>query len=74
MNDMLNDKEAAKVLGVTTLMLQRWRLKGVGPRYIKYGEGRTSPVRYQRSDLEAYKAQQTIEPKGSEGNDAAGQR
>lgn len=73
MNDMLNEREAAKVLGVTPIIMQRWRQKGMGPRYIKYGETQQARIRYQRSDLEAYKNQHAVEPKGTQGDDSAGQ-
>jgi Helix-turn-helix domain len=43
---------AADYLGVQPATLERWRWRGVGPRFIKIGRC----VRYRRSDLEAFVA------------------
>lgn len=61
--DILTESEAAKALDVTVAVLQRWRRKGHGPKYIKYGTSQQARVRYQLSDIEAFKAECTVEPK-----------
>jgi hypothetical protein len=51
-NRPLNEREAAQILGLNVKTLRRWRWAGKGPRFLKMG----SAVRYERADLEAYKA------------------
>ncbi len=48
----LNTREAADYLSVSTALLEKWRCKGGGPRYVKYG---ARIVRYRREDLDAYR-------------------
>ncbi|MFM9723728.1 helix-turn-helix transcriptional regulator [Streptomyces scabiei] len=50
----LTPRELAEELGVSTQTLANWRWTGAGPRYTKLGDGRTSPVRYQRADVDAW--------------------
>jgi len=47
MERILNQKEVAKLLGVSTRTLERQRVTGTGPRYILLGK----LVRYRQSDL-----------------------
>ena len=47
---LLDEKEIAKILGVSTACLRRWRLENRGPRFLRIG----SRVRYPPSDLRAY--------------------
>lgn len=44
------EQEAAERLGVSIRTLQKWRLRGGGPVYRKFG----SAVRYGEADLEAF--------------------
>jgi len=37
--------------------LRSWRCRGIGPKFIKLGGGKKSPVRYDERDLEQYIAQ-----------------
>lgn len=50
MRPLFNTAEAAKYLVMSERTLERWRLQGAGPTYIKIG----SLVRYDRDDLEAW--------------------
>ncbi|GGY27578.1 helix-turn-helix transcriptional regulator [Streptomyces collinus] len=50
----LTPRDLAEELGVSTQTLANWRWTGVGPRYTKLGDGRTSPVRYRRADVDAW--------------------
>ncbi|MEU0218940.1 helix-turn-helix domain-containing protein [Streptomyces sp. NPDC006265] len=50
----LSPRQVADELGVSTRTLANWRWAGVGPRYTKLGDGRTSPVRYRRADVDAW--------------------
>ena len=52
---MLNTAQAADRLGLTTSALERWRVKGGGPRYAKLG----SAVRYRLADLDEWIAANT---------------
>lgn len=52
----LTPRELADELGVSLQTLANWRWSGVGPRYTKLGDGRTSPVRYRRADVDAWLA------------------
>lgn len=48
----LTVKEAAETLGVSESFLNKKRVQGGGPKYIKIGQR----VVYEETDLEAYKA------------------
>jgi predicted DNA-binding transcriptional regulator AlpA len=43
---LLTPKEVAEILGVSEQTLARYRAQDTGPRWIKLGESRTSPIRY----------------------------
>jgi excisionase family DNA binding protein len=47
---ILNQKEVAKLLGISTRTLERHRVAGTGPRYAVLGK----LVRYRQSDLADY--------------------
>ena len=47
---LVNEKEAAKFLGLSVRTLQAWRLQGKGPKWKKLGRA----VRYALPDLEAF--------------------
>ena len=51
MQEILNQKRVAVILGISTRTLERYRVAGTGPRYAKLG-GKL--VRYQQSDVEAW--------------------
>ena len=48
---LLNEDEAAHVLGLSPKTLQKWRVYGRGVRWIKLG---TKSVRYDPADLAAF--------------------
>ena len=50
---LLNESEAAAFLSVSVKLMQNWRWRGEGPRFVRLG-GRL--VRYRRADLEAFVA------------------
>ncbi len=50
-SDLLNEKEAAAILGVTPRTLTNWRWRGDGPRWVRVG---SRLVRYRRSELLAF--------------------
>jgi predicted DNA-binding transcriptional regulator AlpA len=47
---LVTDREAAKILGVSVSCMRGWRYAGRGPRFAKIG----GSVRYARSDLAAF--------------------
>jgi hypothetical protein len=51
---LLSTKEAAHILGIPDGTLRQWRCLGVGPTYIKLGDGKKSIVRYAVQDVEQY--------------------
>lgn len=50
MKELLTEREAAKVLHISTKSLQAWRYRGSGPKFAKLGRS----VRYAMSDLESF--------------------
>jgi hypothetical protein len=52
----LNENQAAEFLGLSVRTLQSLRLRGVGPRYVKYSRA----VRYQRRELVAFQQSHTV--------------
>jgi predicted DNA-binding transcriptional regulator AlpA len=55
---MLTDIEVAARLGVSPFTVRSWRLKGVGPKFLKMGRA----VRYRPEDVDEYVRQALIEP------------
>ncbi len=49
---LVNETEAAAILGLSVKTLRRWRWAGRGIRYIKLGKG--GAVRYDPADLVAF--------------------
>jgi hypothetical protein len=37
--------------------LRDWRAKGFGPQGVKFGEGRSAPVRYRLSEIQRFEAE-----------------
>ena len=57
---VLNNEEAAKLIGVTPKTLRFWRHVGRGPKYIKFGDSKYSGVGYEVADIEAWKAERKL--------------
>lgn len=55
-DEFVSDATLAKRLNLSQATLQKWRLNGTGPRFLKLGRA----VRYRVSDVEAWLASQTI--------------
>ena len=53
----LTDVEVASRLGVSRFTVRSWRLKGVGPRFLKMGRA----VRYRSQDVDEYERQALVE-------------
>lgn len=53
----LTDVEVAGRLGVSRFTVRSWRLRGVGPRFLKMGRA----VRYRPQDVDDYERQALVE-------------
>lgn len=66
MSWVLTEREASERLGLSVRTLQKWRLLGRGPRYLKLGQA----VRYDPDDLDAFlqgtRRTSTSEPSGNQ--------
>jgi excisionase family DNA binding protein len=58
---ILTDVEVAERLGVSRFTVRSWRLKGVGPRFLKMGRA----VRYRSKDVDEYERQALVETQAS---------
>ncbi len=58
----LTDIEVASRLGVSRFTMRSWRLKGVGPRFLKMGRA----VRYRPQDVDEYERQALVETQARE--------
>jgi excisionase family DNA binding protein len=54
----LTDIEVATRLGVSRFTVRSWRLKGVGPRFLKMGRA----VRYRLEDVQEYEQRVLVNP------------
>lgn len=59
-NPLLNDQQAAEWLCVSAATLRSWRCRGVGPAFIKMGNGIKAAVRYAEFDLQQFIAQSRV--------------
>ena len=59
-NRILTDVEVAERLGVSRFTVRSWRLRGVGPRFLKMGRA----VRYRCQDVDEYERQALVETQG----------
>lgn len=50
----LNSQEAADILRISIRTLERMRVEGSGPRYLKAGKGLRARVLYRLADLDAW--------------------
>ena len=60
----LTDVEVAARLGVSRFTVRSWRLKGVGPRFMKMGRA----VRYRPQDVDEYERQALVETQAQSDN------
>ena len=49
-NDLVTEREAARILAVSKRTLQAWRMKGCGPPFVRVGRA----IRYRQSALDAW--------------------
>jgi Helix-turn-helix domain len=60
-NSLLNDKQAAPLLGVAPATLRSWRCRGIGPAYTKF-PGLRGGVRYDLRDIAEFRERCRCEP------------
>ena len=54
---LLTSPEAAALLGIKNNTLEIYRVKGLGPRFVKLNPAsKRSPIRYRQEDLDAFLA------------------
>lgn len=51
---MLTSPETATFLGLQPTTLEIWRTRGKGPKFIKLGNSKQSPIRYLESEVIAW--------------------
>jgi hypothetical protein len=56
MDELLTAREVSDWLKTSTDNLQRWRVEGGGPPYIKLGNAKSAGVRYRKSAIMDYLA------------------
>ena len=66
----LTDVEVAGRLGVSRFTVRAWRLKGVGPRFLKMGRA----VRYRPQDVDEYERQALVETQARSDHSQCDQR
>lgn len=52
--ELLDTLQAARWLQITPNTLAKHRCRGTGPKFVRAGPGKQSPVRYRPRDLEAW--------------------
>ena len=57
--EFLTEAEVAILLGLSRATIEKWRIQGRGPAYVKLGKS----VRYSRAELERFIDAQTVETK-----------
>ena len=68
---MLSTEEVSRYLGgeekpIPIPTLARWRSEGKGPRYVRFGSGSGSTIRYRQNDLEEYIERHTVQAEQNE--------
>lgn len=59
LDDLITNKEAAALLKIKPNTLEIWRHQGRGPEYLKLGDAPNAVVRYLRSEVVKWAAEQT---------------
>ena len=56
MATLLTSREVAALLSVSVRSLERWRVSGIGPRFVRLNHS----IRYRQSDLDAHVAAHVV--------------
>jgi predicted DNA-binding transcriptional regulator AlpA len=59
-DELVDEAEAALMLGVSRRTMQNWRQDGTGPRYFKIGAGERGGVRYSRQEVRELREQRSV--------------
>jgi len=54
MEQFLTTKELSARWKINENTLRHWRIDGIGPRFVKMGEGARSSIRYKLKDIAEY--------------------
>ena len=60
LNDLLDNEQTAALLGIKPNTLEIWRCTGRGPRFVKLGQSKQAPIRYQRTEVASWIEQQSF--------------
>ncbi len=59
-SNVLNERQAANVLGCSVALMRKWRLFGDGPSYLKIGR----LIRYRQADIDSFLEAHRVETAG----------
>ena len=62
---LLTQREAASVLRLSERTLERWRVSGIGPRFVRLNHR----IRYRQQDLDAHVAARVVGSTSENAND-----
>jgi predicted site-specific integrase-resolvase len=57
---LMTNAEAAKLLGIRSATLRKWRHLGRGPRFVRYGSGAGARCYYQVTDIKEWLQERTF--------------
>ena len=57
---LLDNEQTAALLGIKPNTLEVWRLKGKGPRFVKLGNAKQAPIRYEKAEVLRWLREQTF--------------
>lgn len=60
---LLKQAEAAELLNVQSRTMESWRMRGIGPRFVRYT---ARAIRYRPADLHAFLERHEVAPAGDE--------
>ena len=58
--ELLTQEQVAEILQIHPGTLENWRTRGEGPRFVKLGNKRRSPIRYRRQDVDDWLFDPTV--------------
>jgi len=64
MATLLTQREAALALRLSERTLERWRVQGTGPRFVRLNHS----IRYRQQDLDAHVAARVVSSTSQKGN------
>ena len=56
LDPLLTTAQTAALLGLQAQTLRKWRLQGLGPPYVRLGDGPGARVAYRQGDIDAWVA------------------